>query len=233
MKRTFAISFIFVAYVHSHAQIQVSAWTDKSSYSYGDTVAVTITAYNPTADTVVLQFPSTCQVSYSIDDFQLINHIACGAVVTSRTVFPHATVQWNPLKYPGYNSGWALLSTGPHSITGQVLGYATSDTFTVFVTTAVSVSNTDLHMNSFHMNQNFPNPFNPTTTIEFSIPSLSNVDVTIFDLLGRQMTTLVHESKQAGRYRLQWNAGDLASGVYVCRLQAGSFTETRTLVLVR
>jgi photosystem II stability/assembly factor-like uncharacterized protein len=85
----------------------------------------------------------------------------------------------------------------------------------------------------FVLHQNYPNPFNPTTEIHFSIAKLSIVNLRIFDLLGREVATLVNEQRPVGDYSVKWEAGNLPSGVYFCRLQAGSYSETRKLVLLR
>jgi hypothetical protein len=86
---------------------------------------------------------------------------------------------------------------------------------------------------SYALHQNYPNPFNPSTTISFDLPSKSFVTVKIFDLMGREVATIAHGELQAGRHQRQWNAEALSSGIYFCRLQAGSFTETRKLILLR
>ena len=83
------------------------------------------------------------------------------------------------------------------------------------------------------LQQNYPNPFNPTTTIQYSVPGTQYVSLRIYDLLGREVSTLVNEVKQPGKYNLVWDTRGLASGVYFYRMVAGSFTETKKLVLVR
>jgi photosystem II stability/assembly factor-like uncharacterized protein len=85
----------------------------------------------------------------------------------------------------------------------------------------------------FLLEQNFPNPFNPTTTISFTISSQSFVSLKIFDLAGREVATVVSEEMLAGSYSKQWNSANISSGIYFYRLQAGTFTETRKLVLLR
>jgi len=85
----------------------------------------------------------------------------------------------------------------------------------------------------FSLDQNYPNPFNPTTTISFSLPSKSFVSLKVFDALGRAIVTIVSEELLAGNYAWQWNANNLTSGVYFYRLQSGSFTETKKLILLR
>jgi hypothetical protein len=87
--------------------------------------------------------------------------------------------------------------------------------------------------NDFNLSQNYPNPFNPTTTISFSLPSKSYVSLKVFDALGREVSILVSKELTAGTYSQQWNSGSLPSGVYFYRLQAGNYSETRKLVLLK
>jgi hypothetical protein len=86
---------------------------------------------------------------------------------------------------------------------------------------------------SYTLRQNYPNPFNPSTTISFAIPANSFVSLKVYDILGREVTTLVSEQLSAGNHSRQWNAMDMPSGVYFYRLQAGSFTETKKLILLK
>jgi hypothetical protein len=87
---------------------------------------------------------------------------------------------------------------------------------------------------TFTLFQNYPNPFNPTTTISFYLPSRSLVSLTIFDILGRKIATILNsETLSAGNYSRQWNASGYSSGIYFYRLQAGTFTETKKLILLQ
>jgi photosystem II stability/assembly factor-like uncharacterized protein len=90
-----------------------------------------------------------------------------------------------------------------------------------------------VYLNRFHLVQNYPNPFNPNTVIGYQLPASGNVILKVFDLLEREVATLVDEYKPAGRYEVEWNAGGLASGVYLYRLSAGSFVETKKLILLK
>jgi hypothetical protein len=85
----------------------------------------------------------------------------------------------------------------------------------------------------YNLEQNYPNPFNPTTTISFSLPSKSFVTLRIFDILGREVAIIVSEEMSAGNYSHQWNAATMSSGIYFYCLKAGSFTETKKLILIR
>ncbi len=86
---------------------------------------------------------------------------------------------------------------------------------------------------TFSLSQNYPNPFNPTTTISFTLPSQSSVSLKVFDIIGREVATLVSGEMPAGTYARQWDATKVSSGVYFYRLQAGNLTETKKLVLLK
>lgn len=86
---------------------------------------------------------------------------------------------------------------------------------------------------NFELTQNYPNPFNPSTTIEYSIPKDAAVSVKIYDILGKEVATLVNDQKSAGTYILNWNASNFSSGIYFYRLTAGEFTETKKMFLVK
>ncbi len=85
----------------------------------------------------------------------------------------------------------------------------------------------------FALAQNFPNPFNPTTEISYQLPDFSNVVLKVYDVLGREVATLVNEKKVAGKYSVTWNASSMSSGVYFYRLQAGAYSETKKLLLLK
>ena len=85
----------------------------------------------------------------------------------------------------------------------------------------------------FSLSQNYPNPFNPTTNLQFTIGNSQFVELRVFDLLGREVTTLVNEARPAGSYSVKWDATNLPSGTYIYRLKAGSFTETKKMILMK
>jgi len=98
----------------------------------------------------------------------------------------------------------------------------------------VKVEQISSHMPlAFDLFQNYPNPFNPSTNIKFAIPQAENVKMVIFDILGREVTTLVNELRQAGNYVVDFNASALSSGVYFYRIDAGNFTQTKKMLLVK
>lgn len=85
----------------------------------------------------------------------------------------------------------------------------------------------------FYLAQNYPNPFNPTTSFELRVRSYEFVSLKIFDVMGREVAALMNERKSPGIYKVTWDASHLPSGVYFYRMTAGSFTETKKLVLMK
>jgi hypothetical protein len=86
---------------------------------------------------------------------------------------------------------------------------------------------------TYELFSNYPNPFNPSTTIKYSIPQSSIVVIKIFDVIGNEIETLVSEEKSVGTYEVNWNAINIPSGIYFYKLQAGSFIETKKMVLMK
>jgi len=85
----------------------------------------------------------------------------------------------------------------------------------------------------YSLSQNYPNPFNPGTKIRYSVPQLSNVVIKVFDILGNEIATLVNEEKQQGSYEVEFDATGLPSSIYFYRLKAGSFIETKKMILLK
>lgn len=86
---------------------------------------------------------------------------------------------------------------------------------------------------AFVLYQNYPNPFNPSTTVRFEVGGLGFVSLKVYNLLGQEVATLVNDELEPGQYDVLWNADGVASGVYVYRLSAGSFTESKRMLLLR
>jgi photosystem II stability/assembly factor-like uncharacterized protein len=137
------------------------------------------------------------------------------------------TLQDTPSQYDVFsiyfvdaNNGWL---TGDYGF----IGHTTNGGETSVEETNNSIST------GYSLSQNYPNPFNPSTNISFSLLSKSSVSLKIFDLLGREVATVISDNLSAGNHTQQWNANGMPSGVYFYHLQAGSFSETKKLVLLR
>jgi hypothetical protein len=83
------------------------------------------------------------------------------------------------------------------------------------------------------LEQNYPNPFNPATTIRYSVPAASFVSIRIFDILGREVETLLSERREKGSYAVEWDATEHPSGVYFCVIEAGTFREAKKLIMLK
>ncbi|MBI2430336.1 MAG: T9SS type A sorting domain-containing protein [Ignavibacteriales bacterium] len=102
----------------------------------------------------------------------------------------------------------------------------------VFPPTSVTVLPSTIP-NAFALHQNYPNPFNPSTKIRFVVPVFGFVSLKVYDLLGREVATLVKEEKRAGSYEVQWNAIGFSSGIYFYKLQSGNFVEIKRMVMIK
>jgi len=86
---------------------------------------------------------------------------------------------------------------------------------------------------AYSLSNNYPNPFNPSTTISYSVPEMEFITLKVFDVLGNEIETIANEEKPAGSYEIEFNADGLTSGIYFYRLQAGNFVETKKMILIK
>lgn len=110
----------------------------------------------------------------------------------------------------------------------------TTDAFIAPVTfTVTGVGDGDMLVNSFALEQNYPNPFNPSTSIKYTISERSNVSLKVFDMLGREVSVLVNKAQEAGSYSVNFDASKLSSGVYVYSINAGNYSATKKMMLMK
>lgn len=114
----------------------------------------------------------------------------------------------------------------------NVAGWLSLGVFTVAGPTGVVGDANDAFPCRYELAQNFPNPCNPTTVLSLQVPVASDVKLSVFDLLGREVVVLVDGRRGPGRYAVTFDGSSLASGVYLYRLSAGAFTQTKSLVLL-
>lgn len=161
------------------------------------------------------------------------NYVFNGNVAQVTGSIMPATVKNVTINNPaGVTSSQALTITDTlFLVSGTLSGPYTAGT-TVKVSTDVQDQGTGIPQ-EYSLQQNYPNPFNPSTSISYQLPANGFVSLKVFDMLGREVATLVNEVKNAGTYSATWNAAGFGSGIYFCKMQAGSFSETKKLVLMK
>ncbi len=158
-----------------------------------------------------------------------------------------------------YNLDWLCISSGgsvQQSSTNYqakltcaqpVAGHSQSSNYQAFLGfwypslgngTAAEEIITEILPKSFSLEQNYPNPFNPTTTIEFTVPRMSHVKISVYNMLGQLVNVLVDEELALGKYRTVWYGDDMwgnqtASGVYLYRIEAQDFVQTKKMIMLK
>lgn len=143
--------------------------------------------------------------------------------------------KWVPNNATGLKAKWHMDSTYIDSVSsfnGTPVGNVTFDTATPCIPTSIKPASNSVPR-EYLLSQNFPNPFNPSTTIEFSIPKDGYVEIIIYDITGREVATLISDPYKAGAYMVEFNASKLASGVYFYTLSSGDFKDTKKMVLIK
>ncbi len=148
------------------------------------------------------------------------------------------------LKTTDAGASWNSVLSGTTSslrsvcFNGKELGFIVGDNGTVlkydpsFILKAETEPNIDAPL-TFSLKQNYPNPFNPSTTVSFSIPQAGLVTIKIFDLLGKEISTIAERSFNAGAHTVQFDAKELSTGTYLCRLTSGANTAVRKMILLK
>ena len=128
---------------------------------------------------------------------------------------------------------WILISESDKEYTIEGSGEITipsEETFTLERKAIIPIS--------YALHQNYPNPFNPITSLLYDLPAQAQVTLTVYDLMGREVTQLVNTTQEAGYRSVQWNATDsfgksVSAGVYLCQIRAGEFVQTKKMVLLK
>ena len=138
----------------------------------------------------------------------------------------------------GYTINWVTESGNQFSVqadsvaSGNVMVHGAVFTY-VGTTPATLVKASTMLPSGFTLNQNYPNPFNPSTQIQFSVPEAGFVTLKVYDMLGREVATLVNQELTPSSYSINWNAANVASGVYLYKLDAGNYSVTKKMVLMK
>ncbi|MHC1737085.1 MAG: T9SS type A sorting domain-containing protein [Ignavibacteriaceae bacterium] len=172
-----------------------------------------ISWYLPTAPSGSQSY--TLQISHNPDfsnatEITNINNLSCNASLSGS-----GTYYWR------VKSQFENTTSSYFSMPGQ---------FTVYGITDVKE---EIIPVQFGLSQNYPNPFNPTTTISYDLPANSMVSITVFDVLGRELETIVNELQQAGNHKVNFNGSNLSSGVYYYKINAGEFVSVKKMILIK
>ena len=135
---------------------------------------------------------------------------------------------WQTLTLPNIQ-----LPAGIHVMQAQFLSGGYNLNYFLFSQSATDVKSLQSKNYTFQLKQNYPNPFNPSTKIQYSIPSKSFVTIKIFNILGKKITTLVNEIKNAGEYSVNFNSVNLTSGIYFYKLTAGNYVSIKKMILLK
>jgi hypothetical protein len=140
---------------------------------------------------------------------------------------------------PGNGEDWAVAlaldDAGNVYVTGSSsipLGSIYTTVKYVQIPSSTGDGNTHIPV-SFKLRQNYPNPFNPATTIRYDLPTAEYVTLRVYDILGREVATLVNKRQTAGSYSIRFDANQLSSGLYFYKITAGSFNKTRKMVVMK
>ena len=233
MRRFNVFIMMTVISVPLFAQMKYYVSTDSLVYHYGDSIHIAITAVNTgnIDDTLWL---SGCDVNYHVDNFNLLGHRPCPLVIIPIVISAHDSIRWSGSpQLPPYPVNKDTLPAGVHSVVGEIINQWKSDPLWVTVSSIDAVKRDVVPPVDYLLQDNYPDPFNPSTIIGYRLPINSRVTLRIYDVLGREVATLVNKVQNAGRYTVVFDATSLPSGVYFDRFQAGTFTDTKKILLLK
>jgi hypothetical protein len=195
--------------------------------------------------TTIIEEPNFTQssIGWGYNISQLHQNYGWGTLIAKKNLY---FMMWVGV-ITTYNSQLAYLPTSQDRVNisdyyifkldGDTLMYSKWNVGSVFYpftwTDWTSVEANDQTDQSFHLFQNYPNPFNPTTTIRYEIPERSFVLIKVYDVLGKEISTLVNEEKLNGNYEVEFNGKGLASGIYYYKITAGNYSQTNKMILLR
>ncbi len=155
---------------------------------------------------------------------------------TAPQILSNVCNKWVPNNTAGLKAQWHFDDTYVDSVSGwngTPMGTAGFDTMTFCPIVTKITSNEGIVPGNYKLEQNYPNPFNPTTNIRFSIPKSGYVEIRIYDILGKEVTTLVSDPYQAGSYVVGFNAQSLSSGIYFYRITVNDFVATKKMTILK
>ena len=120
-----------------------------------------------------------------------------------------------------------------YKITARDISENQSNASTEVNVTITDVDDVNNIPTEYSLNQNYPNPFNPSTTIKFGLPETTNVQITIYDMVGNKVEVIVNDNLNSGYHTYNWNASNYASGIYFCQMKTNKFTSVNKMLLIK
>lgn len=179
-------------------------------------------------------YASVPQTPYTVSSrclYLVLNHNGSDSVVTSQQLAANGWLRLGNFEYKAGQVGAVTLSSMSGADTNQ---YLVADAIMLKRSVNISeVAGESVTPQDFQLKHNYPNPFNPTTTIEYRLPSSCFVSLKVYDMLGREVATLVDRELSPGFYKSQFDGSNLPSGVYIVRLIAGNYSKSRKMLLIK
>ena len=248
----FGINYVYndVSYANDIGQADPSLLTPVAGTLFGDSLLAKFATYVPTPDSIQYDpaYEGNSGDANWMDVFEVESDVVVDVNGETRGIDNLPDVRTLPVAMhrvlPAGNklffaSYWTYAVNTTHT-NYNWLGYTNeSPAYQALLWFGIPVLVTDVKQvgsglpEDYSLAQNYPNPFNPSTTINFALPQASKVVLKIYDVLGREVATLLNSEKAAGNYQVDFDASKLASGVYVYTINAGSFTSTKKMMLMK
>ncbi len=226
--------------LHNSAPASMSLWKDKKAGYEGHMWWV----FTRHSDTCYAQWQPTLKeegmyevsayIPYSVAKaarYKIVNANDTATVIIDQSQYDSSWVSLGTFPFVKGDSGYVQLGDGSDSVGQAIIFDAIRWTYqTPLAVQGNPGQQIPLH---FSLSQNYPNPFNPTTKVQYSVANSENVTLKVYDILGREVTTLVNEQKSPGTYEVQFDGSKLSSGIYFYTLRSGSFVETKKLTLLK
>ena len=222
----FILCFIFVLFINQlFCQIDFYIETDETCYSFGQDIYLTFNLHNISSDTVIVTFPCSFPFNYYIDD-ELFSLISL-PMIFDITIPPDST-------FSTYCIHTDNVNVGNHILIGEFPcnpnNWVTDPVSIIIEQVGIDFSELQPTVCQF---SNYPNPFNPSTTLRYGLPTSSDIKFTLFNALGQEVTQLYQGYQTRGSHQIMVNGHGLSSGVYFVVLEAESVQLKRKIVLLK
>lgn len=237
-------AFFEYAFAHPSEPAIQGMYATNARYSYYRDLVYGQNFFGDPTLKIYTDIPQPMAITMQYDQYSLRAQVTVDGDPVAQCVVV-ISEEWNIVsQYVTDNNGWVTLTTPLSTGTGYTIaavkpGFTTTlGTFTGQSPTGTGEENNPSLPDKFSLQQNYPNPFNPTTTISFTLPTRSNVTLSVFNMLGQEVAVLEDEIRSAGEYEIIWDGKNkqqesVASGVYFYRLIADTYSDTRSMVLIR